>query len=99
MLQVISRKRATNHTAFLRKMTYKGKASCDSTPPCGHVCWNYFEDDAGDVFNKTKVAYCCLECVGTLLPSRQQYYCQGNNIACGVGMLLEMLSVCSIQLP
>jgi len=33
-LQVIFRKRATNFRALLRKMTYKDKASYDSTPPC-----------------------------------------------------------------
>jgi len=33
-LQVIFRKRATNYKFLLRKMTYKDKASCDSTPPC-----------------------------------------------------------------
>jgi len=27
-------KRATEYRAFLRKMTYEDKASCDSTPPC-----------------------------------------------------------------
>jgi len=34
MLQVMFRKRATNHRALLRKMTYEDKASYDSTPPC-----------------------------------------------------------------
>jgi len=33
-LQVISRKRATNYRAHLRKIKYKDKASFDSTPPC-----------------------------------------------------------------
>jgi len=33
-LQVISRKRATNSRALLRKMTYKDKASYGSSPPC-----------------------------------------------------------------
>ena len=33
-LQVIFRKRATNYRALLRKITYKDKASYDSTPPC-----------------------------------------------------------------
>jgi len=33
-LQVISRKRATNYRALLRKMTYEYRASFDSTPPC-----------------------------------------------------------------
>ena len=33
-LQVIYRKRATNYGALLRKITYKDKASYDSTPPC-----------------------------------------------------------------
>ena len=33
-LQVIFRKRATNYRALLRKMTYKDKASYDSSPPC-----------------------------------------------------------------
>jgi len=33
-LQVIFRKRATNHRALLRKMTCKDKASYDPTPPC-----------------------------------------------------------------
>jgi len=33
-LQVILRKRATNHRALLRKMTWKHKASYGSSPPC-----------------------------------------------------------------
>jgi len=33
-LQVIFRKRATNYRALLRKITYRDKASYDSTPPC-----------------------------------------------------------------
>jgi len=33
-LQVIFRKRATNYTAILQKMTYDDKASYDVTPPC-----------------------------------------------------------------
>ena len=33
-LQVIFRKRATNHRALFREMTYRDKTSCDSTPPC-----------------------------------------------------------------
>ena len=33
-LQVISRKRATNYRAHLRKIKYKDKASFDSMPPC-----------------------------------------------------------------
>jgi len=33
-LQVIFRKRATNDTALLWKMTYEDTASCGSTPPC-----------------------------------------------------------------
>ena len=33
-LQVIFCKRATNTRALLRKITYKDKASYDSTPPC-----------------------------------------------------------------
>ena len=33
-LQVIFRKRANNCRALLRKTTYKGKVSYDSTPPC-----------------------------------------------------------------
>jgi len=33
-LQIIYRKRATNYGALLRKMTYRDKASYDSTPPC-----------------------------------------------------------------
>jgi len=32
--QVIFRKRATNHRALLRKVTYKDKASYGSSPPC-----------------------------------------------------------------
>ena len=34
MSQVIFRKRATNYTALLRKLTYKNKTSCGSMPPC-----------------------------------------------------------------
>jgi len=33
-LQVISRKRATNYRALLRKMTYNDTAWCGSSPPC-----------------------------------------------------------------
>ena len=33
-LQVNFRKRATNYRALLRKMTYKDKALCESSPPC-----------------------------------------------------------------
>ena len=33
-LQVIFSENATNHRALLWKMTYKDKASFDSTPPC-----------------------------------------------------------------
>ena len=33
----IFRKRATNHRALLRKMTYKDKASYGSLPPCIHI--------------------------------------------------------------
>jgi len=33
-LQIIFRKRATNHRALLRKLTCEDKASYDSTPPC-----------------------------------------------------------------
>jgi len=33
-LQVVFCKRATNYRALLQKMTYKDKASYDSTPPC-----------------------------------------------------------------
>ena len=36
-LQVIFRKRATNYSALLRKMTCKDKASNDSTPPCAKL--------------------------------------------------------------
>ena len=41
--QVVFRKRATNHRACLREMTYKDKTSYDSTPPCNmthsHLMW------------------------------------------------------------
>jgi len=33
-MQVVFRKKATNYRALLRKMTYKGKASYGSSPPC-----------------------------------------------------------------
>ena len=36
-LQVIFRKRATNYSALLRKMTYEDKASYESTPPCMYI--------------------------------------------------------------
>jgi len=36
-LQVIFRKRATNHRAHLRKITYANKTSYDSTPPWRHT--------------------------------------------------------------
>jgi len=41
-LQVIFRKRATNHRALLRKMTYEDKASYDSTPPCSELSFENF---------------------------------------------------------
>jgi len=37
-LQVSFRKRATNHRALLRKMTYEDKASYDSTPSVCQIC-------------------------------------------------------------
>ena len=48
MLQVNFRKRATNYRALLRKMTYKDKAFCGSSPPCMiqvvhrfvNICWH-----------------------------------------------------------
>jgi len=44
-LQVILRKRATNCSALLRKMTYEDKASYDSTPPCRLTCmWTLIHD-------------------------------------------------------
>jgi len=39
--QVIFRKRATNHRALLRKMTFKDKASYGSTPLCKALLWIY----------------------------------------------------------
>jgi len=33
-LQIILHKRATKYRALLRKMTYKDKGSCESSPPC-----------------------------------------------------------------
>jgi len=33
-LQIIFHKRATKYRALLRKMTYKDKGSCESSPPC-----------------------------------------------------------------
>jgi len=41
--QVIFRTRANNYWALLRKMTYKDKASYDSTPPCTYSCFIFFE--------------------------------------------------------
>jgi len=38
-LQVIFRKRATDYKVLLRKMTYKDKASYNSTPPC--MTWSH----------------------------------------------------------
>ena len=37
-LQVVFRKRATNHRALLRKMTYEDKAHYASPPPCIVFC-------------------------------------------------------------
>jgi len=37
-LQVIFRERATNYRAFLRKMTYKEKVSCASSPVHLRLC-------------------------------------------------------------
>ena len=37
-LQVVFRKKATNHRALLHKMTHQDKASYDSTPPCIRIC-------------------------------------------------------------
>jgi len=36
-LQVIFRKRATNHRALLRKISHEDEASYDSWPPCIHI--------------------------------------------------------------
>jgi len=58
-LQVIFRKRATNYRALLRKMTYKDKASYDSTPPCTKIC---------NVTLQTKSALLYM-CVVNLVPS------------------------------
>ena len=33
-LQIIFHKRATKYRSLLRKMTYKDKGSCESSPPC-----------------------------------------------------------------
>jgi len=54
-LQVIFRQRATDYRAFLRKTTYKNKASYDSTPPCRSL------------ISLMRVAACCsvLQCVVT----------------------------------
>ena len=42
-LQTSFRKRATNHRALLRKMTYKDKASCGSSPPCSELTFENCE--------------------------------------------------------
>jgi len=39
-MQIIFHKRASNHRALLRKMTYKDKASYGSSPPCNDVLEN-----------------------------------------------------------
>ena len=44
-LQVIFRKRATEYRALLRKMTYKDKASYDSSPPCRALCHILLADE------------------------------------------------------
>ena len=36
-LQIIFHKRATKYRSLLRKMTYKDKGSCESSPPCSHT--------------------------------------------------------------
>ena len=39
-LQIIFRKRATKYKSLVRKMTYKDKGSCESSPPCTRqVSW------------------------------------------------------------
>jgi len=50
-LQVIFRKRATNHRALLKKMTYRDKTTYDSSQPCTANCrydgtqsWDYFQN-------------------------------------------------------
>ena len=54
-MQVISRKRATNYRALLRKMTCKDKASYDSTP----LCTTYTGDIHTDAFSHTTVTRRC----------------------------------------
>ena len=54
-LQVIFHQRATNSRALLREMTYKDKASYDSTPPCSAVeQWDLVENR----YCGTCVEYC-----------------------------------------
>ena len=38
-LQIIFHKRATKYRSLLRKMTYKDKGSCESSPPCMRVLY------------------------------------------------------------
>jgi len=59
-VQVFFRKRATNCRALLQKMTYKDKASCNSTPPC-----NKFSSELTFKNVYLCVAVCCsvLQCV------------------------------------
>jgi len=45
-LHVIFRKRATNYSALLRKMTYKDKASYGSSPPCTRGLYTWRCSDA-----------------------------------------------------
>ena len=40
-LQMIFHKRATEYRSLLRKMTYKGKGSYESSPPCTEVVSSY----------------------------------------------------------
>jgi len=48
-LHVISRKKSTNYRALSRKMTYKEKASYDSTPPCSGLTFaNVYPNAAAD---------------------------------------------------
>jgi len=55
-LQIVFRKRVTNHRALLRKKPYNDKASCGSSPPCS----TKKSQGKGGGFQKTNSQWCCL---------------------------------------
>jgi len=62
-LQVISRKRATNYRALLRKMTYEYKASYASWPPCIMIHARMYVERVAST--KTQIKYVIIQNVSS----------------------------------